>query len=100
MVIDKTRSGAFYGTGLDAALRLRGIETAVFCGVVLNNCVESSIREAADRDYDCVVVSDGVAALDQAMYDASMRVLSGSYARVMTSRQVVEAMGRAARGRK
>lgn len=90
IVIDKTRSGAFFGTGLEASLRGLGISTLLFCGVVLSNCVESTVREAADRDYDCVVISDGVASLNEEMYHASMRVLGDSYARVLTSDQVVD----------
>ena len=85
IVVDKTRSGTFYGTGFEAALRGLGISKLIFCGVVLTNCVESTIREAAGRDFDCVVFSDGVAALSKEMYAASMRVLGDSFARVLRS---------------
>ena len=55
-VIDKPGKGAFYQTDLDAMLRNRGIETLLVCGVTTEVCVNTTVREANDRGYRCVVL--------------------------------------------
>ena len=57
-VIDKPGKGAFYATGLDALLRARGITHLLFAGVTTEVCVQTSMREANDRGYDCLLVED------------------------------------------
>ena len=61
IVIDKPGKGAFYATRLDEELARRGITHLVFAGVTTEVCVQTSIREANDRGYECVVLSDCVA---------------------------------------
>lgn len=56
--IDKPGKGAFHATGLDAILRARGISHLIFAGVTTEVCVQSSMREANDRGYDCLVIED------------------------------------------
>jgi nicotinamidase-related amidase len=56
--IDKPGKGAFHATGLDAILRARGITHLIFAGVTTEICVQSSMREANDRGYDCLLVED------------------------------------------
>lgn len=58
LVIDKPGKGAYYGTGLDALLRERGITHLVFMGVTTEVCVQTSMREANDRGYDCLLLED------------------------------------------
>jgi nicotinamidase-related amidase len=58
IVIDKPGKGAFYATGLDAMLRTRGVTHLVFAGVTTEVCVQTSMREANDRGYDCLLVED------------------------------------------
>ncbi len=60
LVIDKPGKGAFYGTGLDAALRERGISSLLVTGVTTEVCVHTTVREANDRGYECLVLSDCV----------------------------------------
>ena len=60
-VIDKPGKGAFYATDLHQILLHRGIKTLVVCGVTLEVCVHTTVREANDRGYECVVLSDCVA---------------------------------------
>jgi biuret amidohydrolase len=58
LVIDKPGKGAFYGTGLDVALQdLRACQL-VLCGVTTEVCVQTTMREANDRGYDCLLVED------------------------------------------
>lgn len=60
-VIDKPGKGAFHATDLDAILRSRGIETLLVCGVTTEVCVHTTVREANDRGYSCIVLEDCVA---------------------------------------
>ena len=59
-IIDKPGKGAFYATDLELILRDRGIKTLIVCGVTTEVCVNTSVREANDRGYECVVLSDCV----------------------------------------
>lgn len=58
LVIDKPGKGAFYATGLQAALQERGITRLLFGGVTTEVCVQTSMREANDRGYDCLLIED------------------------------------------
>ena len=60
-VIDKPGKGSFHATDLHQILIDRGIRTLVVCGVTLEVCVHTTVREANDRGYECVVLSDCVA---------------------------------------
>jgi nicotinamidase-related amidase len=60
-VIDKPGKGSFHATDLQQILSDRGIKTLVVCGVTLEVCVHTTVREANDRGYECVVLSDCVA---------------------------------------
>lgn len=57
-VIDKSGKGAFYATDLHAILAHRGIEDLIICGVTTEVCVHTTVREANDRGYRCVVPGD------------------------------------------
>lgn len=57
-VIDKPGKGMFWGTGLHQQLQDAAITHLVFTGVTTEVCVQTSMREANDRGYDCLVVSD------------------------------------------
>ena len=58
LVIDKPGKGAFYATGLQTALQERGITHLLFGGVTTEVCVQTSMREANDRGYDCLLIED------------------------------------------
>jgi nicotinamidase-related amidase len=57
-VIDKPGKGAFYATGLGPLLADKGIENLLVCGVTTEVCVNTTVREANDRGYRCVVLAD------------------------------------------
>jgi len=59
IVIDKPGKGAFFDTGLHESLQEFGIAHLVFMGVTTEVCVQTSMREANDRGYDCLLVEDG-----------------------------------------
>ncbi|MEM6617389.1 MAG: isochorismatase family cysteine hydrolase [Pseudomonadota bacterium] len=61
LVMDKPGKGAFYGTGLGKYLTDRGIKQLVFAGVTTEVCVQTSMREANDRGYDCLLATDATA---------------------------------------
>lgn len=60
LVIDKPGKGSFYATGLDEVLRGRAITQLVVTGVTTEVCVHTTVREANDRGYECLVLSDCV----------------------------------------
>jgi len=59
-IVDKPGKGAFYATDLEAMLRNRGITRLVVCGVTTEVCVNTTVREANDRGFDCLVLEDCV----------------------------------------
>lgn len=75
LVIDKPGKGAFYATYLDAALRDREIRYLVFAGVTTEVCVQTSMREANDRGYDCLLVEDATASYFPAFRDATLAMI-------------------------
>jgi biuret amidohydrolase len=75
VVVTKPRVSAFYGTNLESILRARRIERLVVAGVSTAWAVQSTVRDAHDRDYQVVVVEDACAAADQPEHEASMKLL-------------------------
>lgn len=61
VVIDKPGKGAFYATRLDEELSMRSVSHLVFAGVTTEVCVQTSMREANDRGYECLLIEDATA---------------------------------------
>lgn len=76
-VIDKPGFGAFYATDLELILRAAGITALTLTGVTTDICVHSTLREAIDRGFDCVTVSDACAAADPAIHAAMLACIAG-----------------------
>ena len=67
-VIDKPGRGAFAHTDFDLILRNRGIKNLVLAGVTTDVCVSSTMREANDRAYDCLLIEDGSTAAEGGLH--------------------------------
>jgi nicotinamidase-related amidase len=76
IVIDKPGKGAFYDTGLHETLQDFGITHLVFMGVTTEVCVQTSMREANDRGYDCLLVEDGTESYFPAFKAATLAMIT------------------------
>jgi nicotinamidase-related amidase len=74
-VVDKPGKGAFYATDLEAMLRNRGIAQLAICGVTTEVCVNTTVREANDRGFDCLVLEDCVASYFDAFQKAGLDMI-------------------------
>jgi nicotinamidase-related amidase len=75
-VIDKPGKGAFYATDLDERLRKLGVRSLVVCGVTTEVCVQTTVREANDRGYECLVLEDCVASYFPELHAAALRMIT------------------------
>jgi nicotinamidase-related amidase len=75
-VIDKPGKGAFFATDLDAILKHRGIESLLVAGVTTEVCVHTTVREANDRGYECLVVTDCVASYLPKLHEAALAMIA------------------------
>lgn len=74
-VIDKPGKGSFYATDLDLRLREADIETLLVVGVTAEVCVHSTVREANDRGYNCIVVEDCVGSYFDEFRDVGLKMI-------------------------
>ena len=97
-VIDKPGKGAFYQTDLELMLKNRGIETLLVCGVTTEVCVNTTVREANDRGYECLVLADCVASYFPEFQEMGLRMIKaqgGIFGWVGDSQRFVDALTRA-----
>lgn len=90
-VLDKNRYSAFYGTGLEPILTSLGIRNLVVAGVTTNMCVETTARDASQRDYRVFVVSDATGELDAARHDMALATLGFGFGAVVATDDVTRA---------
>jgi nicotinamidase-related amidase len=94
-VIDKPGKGAFYATDLGAILQHRGIESLIVCGVTTEVCVHTTVREANDRGYRCLVPGDCCASYFPEFHEIGLRMIAaqgGIFGWVSDSERVLAAL--------
>jgi len=74
-VIDKPGKGMFHATDVDSILQARGISHLVFAGVTTEVCVQTSMREANDRGYECLLIEDATASYFPAFKAATLAMI-------------------------
>ena len=95
VVIDKPGKGAFHATGLDAILRNRGVTHLLFAGVTTEVCVQTTMREANDRGYTCLLAEDATESYVPEFKQATLAMLRAQGAIIgwtATSRAVADAL--------
>jgi biuret amidohydrolase len=94
-VIDKPGKGAFYQTDLELMLRNRGIDTLFVCGVTTEVCVNTTVREANDRGFRCIVLSDCCGSYFPEFHAAGLAMIKaqgGIFGSVADSAQVLKSL--------
>jgi nicotinamidase-related amidase len=102
-VLVKHAHDAFMGTDLEARLRAAGVETVLACGAVVNHCVESTVRTAADLGFETYLVDDATFAFDlvegdgtiipaEQVHRMSVASLRGEFALVIETDEIIGAL--------
>ena len=90
LVLPKLAYSAFHGTALDATLRRLGVKQLVVVGVTTSICVESTVRDAAQRGMDVYVARDASAEWDPPRHERAIEQMGYAFARVVTTQQLVD----------
>jgi biuret amidohydrolase len=96
-VVDKPGKGAFFGTDLQAILQNRRIQKLVVTGVTTEVCVNTTVREANDRGYECLVLEDCVGSYFPEFQDMGLRMIKaqgGIFGWVSNSDRLLSALGK------
>ena len=95
VIIDKTANGAFTYTELEPVLRAQGITNLLFTGCTTDVCVHSTLREAVDRSFECLLIEDACASGDAEAHTAAVKMVTvedGIFGAVASAEAVVAAL--------
>lgn len=102
IVVDKTCNGAFTYTDFEHVLRAQGITHLLFTGCTTDVCVHTTLREACDRNFQCLTISDACASGDQYAHEAALHMVTvenGVFGALTDSNAVLEGFAKLAPGK-
>lgn len=94
-IIDKPGKGSFYATDLHLVLQNHGIDALIVCGVTTEVCVHTTVREANDRGFRCIVAADCCASYFPEFHEVALRMIKaqgGIFGWVSDSRRLIAAL--------